>query len=278
MSLDYAVHSDFLIHWTGKDLDKRYDPNWASARRSGTETPKLQDEYLKRLADTLRYGFWLTETDESPVRFKAGAGTSVIPSTPKVCFTELKLSESLRHARHYGRLGIGMKRKYLFDRSGRPCAYFGFHEVHHRDEFLIQCAADLKDKTLLNFFKPMNSTPNNLNYDLYSESEWRILFMERLLKAGLLIDPRDPKNTKHYEFYNSLSSDQQKILRYLAPLDGWFSMIIYPSLSAKNASQRDNAYHIQDLIESIKSLNDHANAVEGRNWPIEVNLDACRHF
>ena len=105
MSLDYAVHSDFLIHWTGKDLDKRYDPNWASARRSGTETPKLQDEYLKRLADTLRYGFWLTETDESPVRFKAGAGTSVIPSTPKVCFTELKLSvaspcPTLRSARN----------------------------------------------------------------------------------------------------------------------------------------------------------------------------------
>jgi hypothetical protein len=32
-----------------------------------------------------------------------------IPSIPKVCFTELKISESRNHARRYGRLGIGLR-------------------------------------------------------------------------------------------------------------------------------------------------------------------------
>ena len=25
---DYAVHSDFLIHWTGKDIDDAHHPKW----------------------------------------------------------------------------------------------------------------------------------------------------------------------------------------------------------------------------------------------------------
>ena len=275
MSSDYAVHSDFLIHWTGKDIDKQF-PDWQPTSSSDRENPRLQHAYLKRLMDTLSYGLWLTEPEEPLVEFKTRAGKGIIPSTPKVCFTELKLSESFRHAQAYGRLGIGVKRRYLFDRSGRPCAYFGFHELHHNDEFLIQCDADLKDKTLLNFFKPMNRAPNNLNYDLYSESEWRILFMERVLKNKLLIDPRDSRNTKHHEFYKSLNPEQQKTLKYLAPLDGWFSMIIYPSIWTKNAAQRDG--QIQRVIESIKNLNDHANAVEDRNWPIEVDLGSCSNF
>src|ERR1700733_11269573 len=95
---DYAVHSDFLIHWTGKDIDKQY-PDRQPTNPSDRENQNLQRAYLKRLADTLKYGFWLTETDEPLVRFKNGAGRGVIPSTPKVCFTELKLSESARHAR-----------------------------------------------------------------------------------------------------------------------------------------------------------------------------------
>lgn len=278
MPPDYAVHSDFLIHWTGKDLDKEYetDPKWFdNPKGSKTDNPDLKFKYLKRLNDTLKYGLWLTA--EPDVKFNIGPDSITIPSTSKVCFTELKLSESQRHARDYGRLGIGFKRPYLFNRGGRPCAYFGFHGTSHKDPFLTKCASDLDDKTLLNFFKPMNSSLKELNYDLYSESEWRILYADRLLKEGLLIDPTDPKQIKHHKFYKSLSADQRKTLKYLAPLDGWFSMVIYPSISTKNAGQHSSS-ETRQLIESIKQVNDHAYKVEGPNWPIEVNLDSCRNF
>ena len=59
---------------------------------------------------------------------------------------------------------------------------------------------------------------------------------------------------------------------------GWFAMIIYPSLDVKNKAQQDATNKIRAEIQRIKSLRDHGNAVEGGNWPIEVNLDACRNF
>src|SRR5690606_5826187 len=94
---------------------------------------------------------------------------AIIPQTPKTCFTELKISQSRAHARNYGRLGIGVKRPFLFTRYGRPVAYYGFRQETINDKFLETCEKELSDKSLLNFFKPMNSS-NILNYDYYSES------------------------------------------------------------------------------------------------------------
>jgi hypothetical protein len=124
MSLDYAVHSDFLIHWTGKDLDLRYDANSADSHHSRT-SGELSGAYLARLCSIVKYGLWLTE--EPDCEANVGGHQVTIPSTPKICFTELKLSESRQHAKMYGRLGIGVKRPYVFDRSGRPVAYYGYH-------------------------------------------------------------------------------------------------------------------------------------------------------
>ena len=64
MATDYAIHSDFLIHWTGKDLDKYYDRQWGENERSKIDkknNPALLDAYVTRLRNTLRYGLWLTE-------------------------------------------------------------------------------------------------------------------------------------------------------------------------------------------------------------------------
>lgn len=237
MPTDYAIHSDFLVHWTGKDLDSQYHPDWPNSDKSRTDKP-LSRAYLKRLHSILKYGLWLTEEDD--LRFLVDGDEVVIPRTPKVCFTELKLSESRIHAKRYGRLGIGVKRPYLFTRLGRPLAYFGFHENIQNDPFLSNCAADFKDKKLLNFFKPMNST-STLNYDLYGESEWRILFFQELLDKQLLVDPRDDRNTEEHAFFKSLTSSEQKILKYCAPLNGWFQLIIYPSLSVKNMAQQESS-------------------------------------
>lgn len=56
---DYAVHSDFLIHWTGKDIDQFYQPNWYADHSSKTNDA-AENAYRKRLADILQFGLWMT--------------------------------------------------------------------------------------------------------------------------------------------------------------------------------------------------------------------------
>lgn len=239
-SYDSVVHSDFLIHWTGKDIDRKHDKDWYTDRSSKTNE-RVTELYACRLKDILTYGLWTTGSDEDP--FQVNSKSITIPSAPHCCFTELKLSESRRHAHRYGRLGIGVKRGFLFERFGRPMAYFGFRATNHRDKFLEACEADLKDKTLLNFFKPMNlREPARLDYHFYSESEWRILFFEELLKMRKIIDPSDPANEKEHAYFKSLTPREQEKLKYLIPLDGWFAMIIYPSGQVKNACQWEPRY------------------------------------
>ena len=273
---DYAIHSDYLIHWTGGvDIDAPHDSKWAESDKSKTD-PKVTQMYLERVLNTLKYGIWMTEED--PMTFSFGGERVQIPPTPRACFTELKVSESRKHARRYGRLGIGVKRPFLLTRFGRPLIYYGFHKDIQNDIFLKACATHIPDKKLINFFKPMNST-TILNYDFYSESEWRIVFVDQLLKQKLIIDPRDPANAKEHAFFKSLTLAQQNRLKYLIPLDGWLGLIIYPSLAVKNAAQQDKSNGILDEIVRIKSdRRDHANRVEDGSWPIEVNLDACRNF
>ena len=115
MNYDYAVHSDFLIHWTGKDIDNEHHLTWHDADSSETDQ-NVVDLYLRRLEDILTYGLWMTDGGEG--RFQVGSSAITIPATPQCCFTELKLSESRAHARRYGRLGIGVKRPFLFQRFG----------------------------------------------------------------------------------------------------------------------------------------------------------------
>jgi len=280
---DYAVHSDFLIHWTGKDIDSEHHKTWYDDHHHSKTDQNVADLYGRRLRDILTYGLWMTDGGER--KFRVGSDEITIPGTPQCCFTELKLSESRRHARLYGRLGIGVQRPFLFGRFGRPLAYFGFGEEGHNDKFLEACAADLRDRSLLNFFKPMNSHATKLTYDLYSESEWRILFFDDLLNKRMIINPRDSANEKEHAYFNSLTVEEQEKLIYLIPLDGWFAMIIYPSLQVKNGAQWDAGYGIAEQIRRIKSKpDDHGNQVEGLknptrgNWPVEVSLDACRNF
>jgi len=123
----------------------------------------------------------------------------------------------------------------------------------------------------------MNSS-NILNYDFYGESEWRIIYFQELLSQRLIVDPKNPKNTEEYNYFCSLTTAEQNKLKYLIPLDGWFAMIIYPSLDVKNKAQQDKKNNIQAEIKRIKNLPDDGNRVEGGNRPIEVNLDACRNF
>jgi len=269
---DYAIHSDFLIHWTGKDIDCEHDRDWYSRKDEARIGEEAENKYLRRLRDILTFGLWMTEEAQCTL------GDVVIPATPKCCFTELKISESRKHASQYGRLGIGVKRPFLFRRYGRPLAYCGFHEKGCDDKFLKACADDFKNKNMLNFFKTMNSSAE-FTYDVYGESEWRLLFFDELLREGKIIDPRDMTHKREHKYFLSLTHDQQQKLKYLIPLDGWFSMIIYPSSSVRIRAQQNSALTIGDAIRRIKSdPSDHGNRAVGGSWPIEVTVGDCRHF
>ena len=82
---DYAVHSDFLIHWTGKDIDQRFQPDWNDGSHLSKTCPTVDGLYLSRLRDIVTYGLWMS--DEGAREFKVGTSKILIPATPQCCFT-----------------------------------------------------------------------------------------------------------------------------------------------------------------------------------------------
>jgi hypothetical protein len=179
-------------------------------------------------------------------------------------------------------LGIGVKRKFLISRGGRPISYVGFRE-DSRDRLFHACAKrfeDEEERSLLNFFKPMNSrrtVGGRLTFDWYAESEWRILFFDGLIHSGFAVDPRNEGNAEAHAYLQSLRTVAEERLRYLVPLDVWFSMIIYPSIAVKNAAM--GSHEIRSEIERIKSNTAHDDyRIEDGNRPIELLLDDCRNF
>jgi hypothetical protein len=103
--------------------------------------------------------------------------------------------------------------------------------------------------------------------------------MQELLDRKLLVDPRDATDRVAHAYFQSLPKSAQEKLRYLAPLDGWLAIIIYPALPVKNAAQQHPDNGIAGEIRRIKSdIADHGNRVERGNWPIEMDLDSGRHF
>lgn len=123
----------------------------------------------------------------------------------------------------------------------------------------------------------MNSG-ERLSYDLYSESEWRIIYFSDLLDQGLIVDPRDSKNSDAHAFFTSLDEENQEKLKYLVPLDGWLSLIIYPTHWVKNVCKQEFPSEVDELVRKIKMSVPGKEYIEGGNWPIEVDLDACRNF
>ncbi|AMV18211.1 abortive infection system antitoxin AbiGi family protein [Planctomyces sp. SH-PL14] len=265
MPSDFAVHSDLLVHWTGKDLDNelKYDP----IRVREKETPQaVIDSYLHRLESILRHGFWLTPQGGWTTRHGIE-----IPEATGVCFTELKLSQSRSHAAQYGSLGIAVKRPFLFNRRGRPMLYINTR--NEREDILLEaCAHDLKDRSLLQFFKPFDKNDNGpMGYDFYDESEWRILAPDTA-DGREFVDPRNADSPETRHFWESLPKSAQDRCRMLAPVS-WLAAIIYPSYAVRNAAQAEGS-PIRTLIREVARRN----GVERGAMPAEIDLALCAHF
>lgn len=272
-----TIHSDFLIHWTDCDID---DPAWKAEDASARMPVEVVDSYILRLKNILKFGFWMNKGNGLE-RIKVNGSEFDKPSVARTCFTELKLSETRKHAEKFGRLGIGLKRYYVFDRLGGPMHYLQFNtENLFLPPYSSLCSADSE---MMSFFKHMCSG-RPLTYDLFSESEWRIIFSENIKKRietrcpgrlSRFIDPKETKDKELLEFYNNIDGTKPE---YFLPLDAWLAIIIYPAPEVKIKVHNNN--EIKDLIKSVKSTETVTGCpdYEYEMWPIEVDLDACSHF
>jgi len=274
------IHSDFLIHWTGNDIDRNLDKDWDAENASAGMQDNIVDAYIDRLKNILKFGFWMMASDDSE-KIKVNGSEFDKPLVARTCFTELKLSEARKHAQKFGRLGVGLKRYYLFDRLGGPMHYLQFDtENLFFPPYSSFCSANYE---LISFFKHMCSG-RPLTYDLLSESEWRIIFSENIMKKiqarcpdrlSRFINPKQTKNQELLNFYNNIKRQKPE---YFLPLDAWLAIIIYPSPEVKIRARDDD--EIKNLIKAVKSTKTVTGCpdYEYKMWPIEVDLDACSHF
>jgi hypothetical protein len=103
------VHSDFLVYWTGRDIMKKYGglpPN------EKEYTKDVVEDFLIRLKSILKYGLWMkSRTNDDYIH--VNQGQYLKPRVARLCFTELKISDSMLHADNFGPLGIGFKRFFV---------------------------------------------------------------------------------------------------------------------------------------------------------------------
>jgi hypothetical protein len=259
---------------------------------------ELEERYLSRLRRILQDGLWMRLPSESECKeLCAVLGSDCTPKVARVCFTELRLAHARTHARQYGRLGIGVKPPFVFDRGGRPVLYYGDEGQRTRDVFLQWFSAAHSDPThrhLGHYLKPMRGDRSGEPYEYYDESEWRIVYTATL-------DPQDnaargdlkrkdvchacvraaPPTQDYLAKLPQKEREAAQTLRYLLPLDGWLSCIIYPSVSLKDKALADPL--IRGEIARIKEVGKcvptcRANRVERGNWPVQIDLDLCRNL
>lgn len=140
-----TVRSNFLIHWTGKDIQ--------------TDCKKLtfcetqRQEYVHRLRgtiDRLSGGLWMREITEE-VHGHDGSKIKHGWQTSATCFTELKLSDIYEHTKRYGCLGFGFDREFVIKRCGIPIQYVSGTEDDNIVENFVFLIATLDD--LESFFQ-----------------------------------------------------------------------------------------------------------------------------
>lgn len=284
------THSDFLIHWTGLDIDNRYDPNWEQSNDPKLNTT-IVEPYIERLKNILKYGLWMTSNnnDQSLIYKRKKVNREPFYRT---CFTELKLSEARVHAKRFGRLGIGVKRPFVMSRKGAPVIYF-------REEFgnwFFDSFEKSKGSEVsipynawwAYYLKSMNEGGTNLGYMQYKnfdESEWRVIFSEKIREQFGNINGINnwPNNDlKFVEYLRKWKVPEAKKPQYLLPLDKWFAIIIYPSLAVKVKAESNCCIrkHIEDIKPKIPNGKNPIRSAEFEPYskPFEIDLDACRNF
>lgn len=106
-----SLHSRNIIHWTGR---KNINPQCKAMDND------LRQEYVKWLKEICQKGLYMNPGEE----LIYGIGKKWIKaSISRVCFTEIRLSQTQQHATRYGDLGIGFNREFILEREGNPVFY-----------------------------------------------------------------------------------------------------------------------------------------------------------
>lgn len=218
------IHSKYLIHWTGKDILSQ--PN-----ESYKETSHLS-ALLARVASCLDYGLFMNRshevlTDTRNIDFKF--------FLHRVCFTELRLSLSQKHASRYGCIGIGFERNFVLQNFGQPVAYVPLNYGPYVNYFAELNESINTNKiiereqigglprlshfnSLLSFLKNMNEKDNQEKFENYDELEWRIIGYpqledaNRIKKEKIAGIPFDKKNHDSYNYRLLFNPTDVKIL------------------------------------------------------------------
>jgi len=282
-SLYRPVHSDFIVHWSGKDIDDNCHSDWYNYPSSETDDC-VTAQYVQRFKDILFNGLWMTTGGNEKITVN---GTQYQkPAISRTCFTELRLSDSRLHAKKFGRLGFGFKRMFLFDRLGRPVIYH--FEGRPNILFNPYTSIDLNnEKEILCFLKPIcsrvkykekNQNKSTLVYDFFDEFEWRIIYSDAIGSKDTslqkyFINPQTTSDNDIKNYYSSITSPKKP--DFLIPLGSWLSLIIFPSLDVKEEIISDIS--VQKKLLEIKN-SEGIMVRERKNFPVCLDLDACRNF
>jgi hypothetical protein len=228
-----SIHSKFLIHWTGKkDIETQIE----------NEKAQL---YFDRLKDYYRNGLFLKRTEEATIRRMR------IKNIVRLCFTEIRLSQTHDHSDRYGRLGIGFAREFIINRGGRPVIYIPFKaDICVLEESIRNIYENSKNhknistyiKTVFAYIKRMHNNDKQ-EIDYYEEMEWRLVF------------------SKDYNAHYFTRSEDPGIFRLkFDPAD--VKVIIFPDEKTRRMALDDG------VMMSFFS----------RHLPITVTLDDCGNF
>jgi hypothetical protein len=163
------IHSKILVHWTGNGNDD-------IESKPESDRPQL---YLDRLIDDCQHGLYTKRTSENAIRYKK------IDNIVRLCFTEIRLSQAEKHAKRYGKLGIGFRRDFIMNKGGRPVIYIPYKA----DDCLLEESIKIvyeksKDNEEINksstwIMAHVKRMSDGNSEDYYEEMEWRLVYDEK---------------------------------------------------------------------------------------------------
>jgi hypothetical protein len=225
-----GIHSKILVHWTGgNDIEKR----------PKDERPQL---YVERLKNDLIEGLYVNTTEEDAIR------KLKIKNLTRICFSEIRLSQAKKHAKRYGKLGLGFSRNFVLSKGGRPVIYTPFKEVaginlledSFRNVYHQSKGQNHIQKPLVSIMTHIKRMSNGKGEDYYEEMEWRIVHHA---KNKHIVDTGSGIHRLKFKPIN-------------------LKVIIFPNEYTKRLSLRD------DYIKKYLS----------KHMPIIASLQDCRNF
>jgi hypothetical protein len=175
-----VLHTEFLVHWTGRDFHIAINDLDSSIRK----------HYVERLVDVISNGFYMKLGSE---RIYGSNNTFIQATVARTCFTEIKLTQAHSHAFRYGHLGIGVHRDFVLKREGNPVFYVQNGDYSAVVENLCKLRDHISTDALkelevaLAYLKSM-SEQNSPDLQYYDELEWRIVHLDRLEKYFTVTD------------------------------------------------------------------------------------------